>query len=154
MFKTDVMVSVAKNLNSPIMLKFPIDPEFSKFSILGLGDMIIPGCYVAQSIKFDIDRFLEKKKRLSMNGFSSTYYYSAMVGYGLSILTTFVFMTWFQHAQPALLYIVPFLTVFTCGLALVNKEWDEFWGYDSNKVFELEQEAVKDGEKKDEKKKD
>lgn len=60
-FKTDVMVAVAKNLNSPIKLQFPLDPELSKFSILGLGDMIIPGCYVAQALKFDIDRFLGSK---------------------------------------------------------------------------------------------
>ena len=46
-FKTDVMVSVAKGLDSPIKLKFPKDNTVTTFSILGLGDIIVPGIYVA-----------------------------------------------------------------------------------------------------------
>lgn len=146
-FKTDVMVAVARNLNSPIKLQFPMDTTLSKFSILGLGDMIIPGCYVAQALKFDIDRFLGSKQRRSMTGFNSFYFYTAMIGYSLSILTTFVFMTWFNHAQPALLYIVPFLSVFTCVPALVKKEWNVFWTYDSTSVFAKEEvQELKAGE--------
>ena len=106
-FKTDVMVAVAKSLNSPIKLVFPLSTQFDKFSMLGLGDMIIPGCYVAQCLKYDIDKFLAKNK-VSMTGFFPTYYMWAMIGYSTSILTTYVFMVWFNHAQPALLYIVPF----------------------------------------------
>lgn len=84
-FKTDVMVAVAKSLNSPIKLMFPLGPELAKFSILGLGDMIIPGCYVAQCIKYDVDNFLAKNKSMSMNGFKASYYNYAMIGYSLSI---------------------------------------------------------------------
>jgi minor histocompatibility antigen H13 len=140
-FKTDVMVSVAKGLNSPIKLMFPITPTLEKFSILGLGDMIIPGLFVAQCLKFDVDRFLKTKPK-SMNGFNSTYFNFAMIGYALSILTTFLFMVWFNHAQPALLYIVPFLSVFSVVPAFVLGDFKEFWGYDSGHAIEGEKKEI------------
>jgi len=57
-------------------------------------------------------------------------------------------MIWFEHAQPALLYIVPFLTVFTCVPALLNGEWAHFWGYDSNAIFE-DKNALEEGKKEE-----
>jgi len=140
-FKTDVMVSVAKGLNSPIKLQFPMSPALEKFSILGLGDMIIPGIFVAQCLKFDVDRFLMSKPK-SMINLSSTYFNLAMIGYALSIITTFVFMVWFNHAQPALLYIVPFLSVFSVVPAVVFGDLKEFLEYDSGRAIEEEKKPI------------
>jgi minor histocompatibility antigen H13 len=44
-YGTDVMVTVAKSLDAPIKLLFPIDFTTTppKFSMLGLGDIVIPG---------------------------------------------------------------------------------------------------------------
>lgn len=57
-YGTDVMVTVAKNIDAPIKLLFPLDllatPD--KFSMLGLGDIVIPGIFVALCLKYDIDR--------------------------------------------------------------------------------------------------
>lgn len=41
------MVTVAKSLDAPIKLLFPIDLTTSppKFSMLGLGDIVIPGIF-------------------------------------------------------------------------------------------------------------
>ena len=64
-FKTDVMVSVAKGLDSPIKLKFPKDNTLEQFSILGLGDIIVPGMYVVLCLKYDVDRYI--KKNLPLN---------------------------------------------------------------------------------------
>ena len=43
-YGTDVMLTVAKNLNAPIKLLFPIDlwADPPKMSLLGLGDIVIP----------------------------------------------------------------------------------------------------------------
>lgn len=43
-FGTDVMITVAKNLNAPIKILFPNDlfVEDPKFSLLGLGDIVLP----------------------------------------------------------------------------------------------------------------
>jgi minor histocompatibility antigen H13 len=44
-FATPVMVSVAKSLDAPVKLLFPknVFDEEPKFSMLGLGDIVIPG---------------------------------------------------------------------------------------------------------------
>lgn len=57
-FGTDVMVTVAKNIDAPIKLLFPIDRMAlpPTFSMLGLGDIVIPGVFVAMALKYDIDR--------------------------------------------------------------------------------------------------
>lgn len=146
-FHTDVMVTVAKNLNSPIKLQFPLSPELVKFSILGLGDMIIPGIYVAQCLKYDVDMFIKNNKPKNQSGFSSTYFNLAILGYALSIATTYIFMVWFNHAQPALLYIVPFLTVFSLVPALLSGNFREFWSYDSNACFEEEKAKLEEKSK-------
>lgn len=63
-YGTDVMITVAKSLDAPIKLLFPIDLTVTppKFSMLGLGDIVIPGIFVALCLKFDIDRCLLKDK--------------------------------------------------------------------------------------------
>ncbi len=47
-YGTDVMLTVAKNLNAPIKLLFPIDLAAvpPKLSLLGLGDIVIPVKYL------------------------------------------------------------------------------------------------------------
>ena len=58
-FKSDMMITVAKNLNVPIKLILPFK---DKPSIIGLGDIVLPGVLVAWSLKFDIDKALEDWK--------------------------------------------------------------------------------------------
>ena len=56
-YGTDVMVTVAKSFDAPIKLMFPYDwtSEPPKFSMLGLGDIVIPGIFVAMCLKYDIE---------------------------------------------------------------------------------------------------
>lgn len=44
-FGTDVMVTVAKSFDAPLLLRFPRDifQETSQWTMLGLGDIVIPG---------------------------------------------------------------------------------------------------------------
>ena len=48
-FGTDVMLTVAKSIDAPIKILFPTDwsAEPPKFSLLGLGDIVIPGIFMA-----------------------------------------------------------------------------------------------------------
>jgi len=57
-YGTDVMITVAKSIDAPIKLMFPYNWEElpPKFSMLGLGDIVIPGVYVALCLKYDVDR--------------------------------------------------------------------------------------------------
>jgi len=54
-FGTDVMLTVAKGIDAPIKLQFPKDysGEKPKYSILGLGDIVIPGVFVSLCLRFD-----------------------------------------------------------------------------------------------------
>ncbi|ONK64996.1 uncharacterized protein A4U43_C07F32370 [Asparagus officinalis] len=95
-FFTPVMVSVAKSFDAPIKLLFPTSDAARPFSMLGLGDIVIPGIFVALALRFDVSR-----------GKQNRYFNSAFFGYTLGLVVTIVVMNWFQAAQPALLYIVP-----------------------------------------------
>eukprot|EP00899_Mesostigma_viride_P009724 jgi/Mesvir1/18753/Mv01259-RA.1 len=97
-FFTPVMVSVARSFDAPIKLLFPslADPE-RPFSMLGLGDIVIPGMFVALILRFDASRGSGQRR----------YFWSAMVGYVGGLLTTVAVMNYFKAAQPALLYLVP-----------------------------------------------
>lgn len=101
-FGTNVMVTVAKSFDAPIKLVFPQDLltngfNASNFAMLGLGDIVIPGIFIALLLRFDYS--LKRKSR--------TYFYTSYVAYFLGLMTTIGIMHVFRHAQPALLYLVP-----------------------------------------------
>lgn len=116
-FGSDVMVTVAKKFDVPIKLLFPLGDN--KFSILGLGDMVIPGILTALALKFDVDVALEKKQGNKLD-FRTPTFTAVLVGYALGIVATFISMTLMNHAQPALLYLVP-----TCSLGLMYAVFTE-----------------------------
>ena len=110
-FKTDVMITVAKSVDGPILLKFPVDLAISKFSMLGLGDMIVPGAFVSLILKYDIDTYLTKFKTKISSDIKTPFFWTQIIFYFLSILITYIFMFVFNHPQPALLYLVPGATI-------------------------------------------
>ncbi|KAL6495498.1 Signal peptide peptidase-like 4 [Orobanche gracilis] len=119
-FSKSVMIVVARGDGSgedgiPMLLKIPrmFDP-WGGYSIIGFGDIILPGLLVAFSLRCD---WLSKKS------LKSGYFLWAMLAYGLGLLTTYVALNMMDgHGQPALLYIVPFTlgTLITLG----NKRGD------------------------------
>ena len=64
-FGTDVMLTVARGIDAPIKLQFPRDynDESGKpqFSILGLGDIVIPGIFVSLCLRFDFLKQIDTK---------------------------------------------------------------------------------------------
>jgi len=134
-FGTDVMVTVAKNIDAPIKILFPTDwsADPPKFSLLGLGDIVIPGIFMAMCLRYDILRSLNVRavNDLADKGDSQAvldamkravqtaprpYFYGCVIGYVIAIITTVVIMLVFEHGQPALLYLVP-----AClGATLIN----------------------------------
>lgn len=101
-FGTNVMVTVAKSFEAPIKLVFPQDIltnglSASNFAMLGLGDIVIPGIFIALLLRYDNSR--RKNSRL--------YFYITYAAYLFGLLATIFVMHRFKHAQPALLYLVP-----------------------------------------------
>nr|XP_043623816.1 signal peptide peptidase-like 4 isoform X2 [Erigeron canadensis] len=112
-FHESVMIMVARGDKSgedgiPMLLKIPrmFDP-WGGYSIIGFGDIILPGLLVAFSLRYD---WLSNKR------LRAGYFLWAMIAYGLGLLITYVALNLMDgHGQPALLYIVPF----TVGTLLV-----------------------------------
>ena len=184
-FFTPLMVTVAKNLDQPIKLVFPRpdepshtagEPPVKSFSMLGLGDIVLPGIMIGLALRFDLYMFyLRKQKKtnrattdssghetaqevveratyVSVTGhwgdrfwtsflpaaslpaqlkssFPKPYFTASLVGYVVGMLTTLGVMSVFQHAQPALLYLVPGVLVSLWGTAVVRREVKVIWEF-------------------------
>ncbi|KAL7411918.1 signal peptide peptidase-domain-containing protein [Mrakia frigida] len=112
-FGTDVMVSVATGLDAPIKLLFPKDPSLTRsagFTMLGLGDIIIPGVLIALALRLDFSlhsRRHPSKPLTPSDSFPKPYFLAIIVAYVVGLVTTIVVMHTTRSAQPALLYLSP-----------------------------------------------
>eukprot|EP01118_Nematostelium_gracile_P007225 TRINITY_DN233_c0_g7_i1.p1 TRINITY_DN233_c0_g7~~TRINITY_DN233_c0_g7_i1.p1 ORF type:complete len:355 (-),score=93.43 TRINITY_DN233_c0_g7_i1:68-1066(-) len=141
-FGTDVMVTVAKSFDAPIKLLFPksLAAEVYEFSMLGLGDIVIPGVFIALLLRFD------KFKSVNKDNFSKEYFNICFFGYFLGLGTTIFVMHVFKAAQPALLYLVPACIGTSFGLAVLRGEVSKLLEYEEEKKEEPKNE---DNTKKD-----
>lgn len=206
-----MMVTVATTLDVPIKLVFP-GPK--RDSMLGLGDVVLPGIMIALALRFDLylhylslqrtiqpfspalsprtplagdlsaptstrteraryseasgrwgERFWTRHgphsptlssttpplalhtsptdtHRTVADGarFAKVYFRAGMAGYLLGMLVTIAIMHVFQHAQPALLYLVPSTLGALWGTAWLRGEAGEMWQYtEDGRVEEGEQ---------------
>jgi minor histocompatibility antigen H13 len=122
-FGTDVMVTVAKSVQGPIKLLFPqnIFGDHDKKSLLGLGDIVIPGFFLMQMMRFALIR---------SKGTSTKYFAVTLVAYVLSLVNTMFVMVVFDAAQPALLYIVPYLLLSAVAAAAASGELHALINFD------------------------
>lgn len=154
-FGTEVMVTVAKNLDGPIKLLFPRslipNEETGKIdlSLLGLGDIVIPGFFLALLLRFDahIAKVGTTKVDIHQN-FPKPYFHSALFAYVLGLITTLVVMIQFNAAQPALLYLVPACLGSSFLCATIRGEVKELLDYSEE---EEEEEDEKDKKEADDK---
>lgn len=117
---TSVMVEVAQGGDSheylPMLLRVPwlSGPSILRgYSLLGFGDVILPGILVALTKRMDID---------SSARWHSGYFLPAVLGYSFGLILTYaaLLFSWFgDQGQPALLYLVPC----TLGLILLLGWW-------------------------------
>ncbi|KAM3568062.1 hypothetical protein VYU27_009810, partial [Nannochloropsis oceanica] len=128
-----VMESVATSLEGPVKLLSPraaaaTAPGQYPFSILGLGDIVVPGLFVGLLKRIDegVDGLGEK----------NTFFAAGMTGYGVGLLLTFLANILMHRGQPALLYIVPSLIAAALGTAAVTGRWEEVWGFNGEEAEE------------------
>ena len=140
-FGTDVMATVAKGLNVPIKLIFPRPAISPHPSMLGLGDIVLPGIYIALLLRFDV--FRKSKSIQSQNNSEGwnfgiisgfPYFWVSLLGYTLSMGTCLVVMFVFEHAQPALLYLVPGVLIPILVQSLFNQDHSLLWKYDEEAI--------------------
>ncbi|KAF7153486.1 hypothetical protein RHSIM_Rhsim01G0194700 [Rhododendron simsii] len=136
-FFTPVMVSVAKSFDAPIKLLFPTADSGRPFSMLGLGDIVIPGIFVALALRFDVSK-----------GKESQYFNSAFLGYTFGLVLTIIVMNWFQAAQPALLYIVPAVVGFLAAHCIWNGDVKQLLEFDESKTDTISEDGDSTSSKK------
>jgi minor histocompatibility antigen H13 len=180
-FFTPLMVTVAKNLDQPIKLLFPRpdepgaegQPPIRSYSMLGLGDIVLPGLMIGLALRFDLHMYYLKKQKMAAKtgkgeetgqevikadyhnvtgvwgsriwtfgldksslpqtlvaaAFPKPYFVASLVGYVIGMIATLLVMSIWQHAQPALLYLVPGVLLSIWSTALVRGEVKEMWAY-------------------------
>jgi signal peptide peptidase-like 2B len=88
------------------------------FSLLGLGDLLIPGLSVNYGILFDLAMGNKRSK---------VYFIANIIAYGVGLLCAFIALVLMNMAQPALLYLCPSHLIFTYAVALMRKEVSLLW---------------------------
>lgn len=145
-FGTPVMVSVAKNFDAPIKILWPrnwIDivtalangatlPE-TKLALLGLGDIVIPGAFVALALRYDQFHASEAKPGVYFSrfyrSFSKPYFLASFVAYVAGLVTTMTVLHVFNAAQPALLYLSPACSFSVVLVALFQGRLAHLWSW-------------------------
>lgn len=150
-FFSDIMLTVAKTLNIPAKLLFPRTRETfalsnssvgdGNFAMLGLGDIILPGCFIAFVSRLE-DAFNSGRvgpARADGRG-PVRLLGKALAAYAAAVGTAMGCLTVFRAAQPVLLYIVPYIVATTLaalachGRDTLRSAWE--WSEDDSDADE------------------
>lgn len=133
------MVSVATNFDAPIKLLWPRDiiefilqsPEEARFTMLGLGDIVIPGIFVALCLRFDRHMSWKRNPTGSFRSlsFPKPYFTVNLLAYISGLALTMAVMHFFKAAQPALLYLSPACIISVLVTATVRGELKDLFAY-------------------------
>ncbi|TDL24176.1 hypothetical protein BD410DRAFT_786262 [Rickenella mellea] len=126
-FGTEVMVKVATSLDVPIKILWPKSLAFTTergFTMLGLGDIVIPGLFITLALRYDLHRSAHKQPSRS---FAKPYFTAAISAYVAGLATTMGVMHFFKAAQPALLYLSPACILSFVITSLVRGEFKSAW---------------------------
>jgi len=142
-FGTDVMVTVAKNFDAPVKLMIPKAFFANKysFSMLGLGDIVLPGVFIAFLLRFDSYKAFGNHQPTTT--FPKTYFNYCFISYFLGLVTTIIVMHTFQAAQPALLYLTPACIISSLITGFANKDFNQLFSYEEGNSKEKKDEKLK-----------
>ncbi|KAJ7594136.1 signal peptide peptidase-domain-containing protein [Mycena floridula] len=123
-----VMVTVATKLDIPIKILWPKSVHLAMdqgSTMLGLGDIVVPGTFIALALRYDHAR----SRALNANScnFPKPYFFSTFSAYILGLAATVMVMHTFKAAQPALLYLSPALILAVSLTAVTRGEWSKMW---------------------------
>ncbi|RWS08850.1 signal peptide peptidase-like 3 [Dinothrombium tinctorium] len=119
-------------LSLPGKLIFPSMNSNGHFSMLGLGDIVMPGLLLCFVLRYDA------YKRSLLNSVEAgvpppnhlnkiTYFHCSLIGYFFGLLTATVSSEVFKAAQPALLYLVPFTLLPLLTMAYIKGDLRRMW---------------------------
>lgn len=168
-FKSDIMVTVASSIDIPVMMRLPSGQNYQNitinpledylvpklpFSMLGLGDIVVPGAFIAMCLRYDLYKHHAKNKYIQydfLNNFKNDYFIVAMSSYIIGLILTFTGLHYSNKPQPALLYLSPCLILGVVIHGLLNGEFKQLFKY--SEIDEEEQKRRENFKKKMERKK-
>ncbi|CAD8139897.1 unnamed protein product [Paramecium octaurelia] len=138
-FGTSVMAQVATSIDLPMKFICPplmksYNSPLMKCSILGLGDILLPGIVIKYILKFE--NILNKGHCM---------YITSIIGYCIGLLICMLSLVIYQQAQPALLYLVPIILIPVLIVSVIRKQFYSLWigqifrSQKSAGVYELQQ---------------
>jgi len=119
-FKKNVMVTVAQKVvapSLPMLIGLPRVLD-GGISMLGVGDMVLPGLFLSFLYRFDRHCELPFK-----NGF----FLKAWIGYLVGIIGTLFAVVLMNRGQPALLFLVPCTLLPTIAFAHLSGRLGQMW---------------------------
>lgn len=94
------------------------DPSAGRSSLLGFGDILVPGLLVSYCHAFDLIQQIQ----------FPVYFVTGCVAYGLGLIITFIGLFLMSGtAQPALLYLVPCNLITPILISLYRQEFRLLW---------------------------
>ena len=160
-FGTEVMVTVAKSFDAPIKLLFPQTSWEERPSMLGLGDIVIPGIFIALMLRYDYFHYQSResgatkpaatvvraKPHLHIQSPSTAppaaprstpFFDVVLVSYFIGLSVTVAVMYYFKAAQPALLYLVPACLGSSVAVAWYHGEVMQMFRYTEGEAVTVE----------------
>lgn len=131
-----------------------LDPaEKLEFSMLGLGDIVVPGLFIALALRYDLYRYHYQNPGVSykrhMYRFPKPYFFATLAAYVAGLVLTMTVMHVFKAAQPALLYLSPACAAAALVTALIRKEFPALWAYKEISIEERLEKAKETKETKE-----
>lgn len=115
---------VSKHLSLPVKLIFQ-----GKFgvSILGLGDIMIPAVFLTFLLAVDLQSMATRFESGVIRTWKDGLFYKAVIGYMVGLYASFFFNILFNAPQPALLYIIPAMTLPVLFQSYLYGDFDRLW---------------------------
>jgi len=127
------MARNAPRLSLPGKLVFPSSHTSGHFSMLGLGDIVMPGLLLCFVMRYDAYKRAQHAKLaeagipLPTHWQRISYFHCSLFGYFLGLLTATISSEVFKAAQPALLYLVPFTLLPLFAMAWMKGDLRSMW---------------------------
>eukprot|EP00035_Acanthoeca_spectabilis_P030232 m.8494 g.8494 ORF g.8494 m.8494 type:complete len:383 (+) comp4066_c0_seq1:505-1653(+) len=160
MFETNVMVNVATKhgvnpvkaiastlslpmarglpqLSIPAKIMFPSSERPGSYSMLGLGDIVLPGILIAHNLRYDYrlpsrsspvsSPIMDSPDTSSCRLRGRSYFMHSLCGYVIGLFLAIIFSERYNVAQPALIYLLPMTFGPTVVLALSRGDFSDMW---------------------------
>ncbi|VVT54713.1 uncharacterized protein SAPINGB_P004214 [Magnusiomyces paraingens] len=164
-FGTDVMVTVATQLQVPIKLEVPRPDDSGSAAaslmrtataMLGLGDIVVPALFLSMLLRFDMYSFYaqhekesgEKLAYAARRPVPAPYFSTGVVAYVIGLVVTIGFMHVYKAGQPALLYLCPAIAAAALGTAAVRGELGLLFAYRDHAEEDVDETKDKNKKKK------